>query len=124
MARRPRSSDTPPLAADDAEDVEPRFAIGECVSDVYEVRGLLGAGGMSQVFDAHDRRLGRRVALKVVLPTVDVEALYLEGRALAALAHPSVVTVHAAGAHRGIDYLVLEHVRGVSLYEYVRQRRR
>jgi serine/threonine-protein kinase len=109
--------------SDETEDEKPRFAIGECVSDQYEVRGLLGAGGMGQVFDAHDRGLGRRVALKVVLPKVDVESLRREGRALAAIAHPSVITVHATGVHRGIDYLVLEHVRGLSLFEYIRQRR-
>jgi len=117
----PLSSD--PLGEGATPDAEPRFAIGERVGGIYEVRGLLGAGGMGQVFDAHDRKLGRRVALKVVLPKVDVESLRMEGRALAAIQHPSVITVHAMGEHGGIDYLVLEHVRGVSLYEYLRQRR-
>jgi serine/threonine protein kinase len=127
MGRRLTPSNAPRTARSDeaagADHGAPRFGIGEIVSDLYEVRGLLGAGGMGQVFDAHDRKLGRRVALKVVLPSVDVESLYLEGRALAAISHPSVITVHSIGVHRSIDYLVLEHVRGVSLFDYIRQRR-
>ena len=114
---------SPDPTGDYERDVRPRFDVGERVGGVYEVRGLLGAGGMGQVFDAHDRALGRRVAIKVVLPDVDVESLRMEGRALAAIQHPSVITVHAMGEHRGVEYLVLEHVRGVSLFEYLRERR-
>ncbi len=101
----------------------PLFAVGELVGGVYEVRGLLGSGGMSQVFDAHDRRLGRKVAVKVVLPGIDPESLRLEGRALAAIDHPSVVTVHASGVHGGVDYLVLERVPGLSLADYIDRRK-
>ncbi len=49
------SSSPPPAAI---------FTLGDVLADTYEVRSILGAGGMGQVFDAHDRGLGRRVAIK------------------------------------------------------------
>ena len=111
----PRSSRPPPAHV---------FEIGTLVSGVYEIRRLLGEGGMGQVYEAQDRRLNRRVAVKVLLPHIDPASLQSEGQGLAAIRHPSVVTVHALGIHDGIPYLVLEHVAGVSLDVYAEQRQR
>src|ERR1019366_697426 len=91
------------------------LALGEIVNDTYEVRAMLGAGGMGEVYEAHDRVLNRRVALKVVHPTIAGEYLLREGRALAAIHHPGVVAVHTMGVHRGIAYLVLDRIRGLSV---------
>jgi serine/threonine-protein kinase len=91
------------------------FAVGDVIADVYEVRALLGAGGMGEVYDAHDRTLNRRVAIKVVLPSIETDYLLREGRALAAIHHPGIVSVHTMGTHRGVPFLVLERVRGLSL---------
>jgi serine/threonine-protein kinase len=93
------------------------------VDDVYEIRALLGAGGMGEVYDAHDRALNRRVALKVERPNVGSDYLLREGRALAAIRHPGVVTVHTIGRHRGLAYLVLERVYGLSLDRMIDDRR-
>jgi serine/threonine protein kinase len=101
----------------------PVFAIGEVVADTYEVKAVLGAGGMGEVYDAHDRVLNRHVALKVVRPNIASDYLLREGRALAAIHHPGVVTVHAMGEHRGIGFLVLERVRGLSLDRMLDDRR-
>jgi serine/threonine protein kinase len=101
----------------------PIFPVGQIVGGGYEVRGLLGEGGMGQVLDAYDLHLRRRVAIKVPLQNVDDTVLRREGQALAALRHPSVVAVHAFGHHEGRPYLVLEHLSGVSLEEYAAQRR-
>ncbi len=95
------------------------------LSGTYEIRGVLGAGGSGQVFDAHDRALNRRVAVKVAWPGVRGLGLLLrqEAQALAVIRHPALVSVYAFGAHEGIEYLVMERVPGVTLEEHLAQRR-
>jgi serine/threonine protein kinase len=102
---------------------EPTFRPGEIIGDVYEVRALLGAGGMGEVYEVHDRVLNRRVAIKVVHPGIASDYLLREGRALAAIHHPGIVTVHTMGAHREIPFLVMERVRGLSLDRMLDDRR-
>jgi eukaryotic-like serine/threonine-protein kinase len=104
-------------------DSRPVLALGEVVGDVYEVRALLGAGGMAEVYEAHDRILNRRVALKVVRPGIDSEYLLGEGRALAAIRHPGIVAVYTMGMHRGVAFLVLERVSGLSVDRLLNERR-
>jgi eukaryotic-like serine/threonine-protein kinase len=119
-------SDADPKPADPAapaRDYRPVFTLGEIVADVYEVRALLGAGGMGEVYGAHDRLLNRRVALKVVRPGIAPEYLVGEGRALAAIHHPGIVAVHTMGTHRGISFLVLERVSGLSVDRLLNERR-
>ncbi len=96
---------------------------GELVDGVYEIRTLLGEGGMAQVYEAHDRILDRLVAVKAAWPKPDFPPLLNEGRALARFRHPSLVSVHTAGEHRGIEFLVMERIYGVSLAEHIRHRR-
>ena len=86
----------------------------------YEVGELLGAGGMAEVYRAHDPRLRRDVAIKVVLTDGAPDAGRLrrfedEARAVAALSHPNVLTVFDVGASGGRPYLVLELLEGESL---------
>jgi serine/threonine-protein kinase len=104
---------------------EPRttFQVGELVGDNYEVRALLGAGGMGEVYEVHDRLLNRRVAIKVVHPGIAADYLLREGRALAAIHHPGIVTVHTMGVHRDVAFLVMERVRGLSLDRMIDDRR-
>jgi len=99
------------------------FADGEIVAETYEIRAVLGSGGMGEVYEAHDRILNRRVALKVVRPGIASDYLLREGRALAAIHHPGIVTVHSMGVHRDVAFLVLERVRGLSLDRMVDDRR-
>lgn len=98
------------------------FPIGELLSETYEIRAIIGHGGMGQVFEAHDVGLVRRVAIKANFADVD-EAFSIrnEARALAAIRHPGVVGVYALGCHRGIDYMVMEHVPGVTLAHHLEQ---
>ena len=96
------------------------FRIGELVSDTYEIRAVLGCGGMGQVFDAHDVGLVRRVAIKANFAEIELRfSIRNEARALAALRHPGVVSVYALGSHDGIDYMVMEHVSGVTLAHHL-----
>lgn len=104
------------------EDENRIFAPGELLDGVYEILHLLGRGGMGQVFEAHDHLLNRRVAIKAAWPNPLSPPLRNEARALAAFQHPSLVSVHTLGEHRGIDYLVMERVYGVSLSQHAHTR--
>jgi len=77
----------------------------------YEVVGLIGAGGMGEVYRAHDTRLGRAVAIKTVNAPF-TERFEREARAIAALNHPHICTLHDVGSFEGIGYLVMELVDG------------
>jgi len=93
----------------------------------YEVLGLLGAGGMGEVYRARDPRLGRDVAAKVLPEEVarDPERLSRferEARAVAALSHPNILTVFDVGTHEGTPYVVTELLEGETLREFVSRR--
>jgi serine/threonine protein kinase len=86
----------------------------------YEVIGLLGRGGTAEVFEAVDRLLGRRVAVKVlregVTPDPQATARFRrEARAAASLSHPNIVTVHDVGMDGDRPYIVMELVHGEPL---------
>jgi len=104
----------PPHADSIPPDQPPIFSVGDVLADAYEIRAVIGHGGMGQVYDVHDRNLGRRVAIKANWRDCP-QSVRTEARALAAVRHPSVVVVHALGTHDGVDYMVMEHVSGVSL---------
>ncbi len=95
------------------------FASG-AVLGPYRIVGLLGAGGMGQVYRAHDSRLHRSVAIKVLYPGQNVRRFETEARAVAALSHPNVVPIFDVGHDGGVDYLVEELVEGESLRELLR----
>ncbi len=86
----------------------------------YEILSPLGAGGMGEVYRARDTRLGRDVAIKV-LPEAfarDAERLRrfeTEARAVAALNHPNILSIHDIGTHEGSPFLVSECLEGHSL---------
>ena len=94
----------------------------------YEIVSLLAAGGMGEVYVARDTNLGRQVALKV-LPrelTADRERVarfVREAEASSALNHPSIVTVHDAGADGDVQYLAMELIDGEPLSEWMRAHR-
>jgi serine/threonine-protein kinase len=90
----------------------------------YTITGVIGAGGMGRVFRAHDPKLGRDVAIKVLLPGeagADAKARMLrEARAAAALSHPNAVAIYDVGETDSTDpYIVMELVVGRSLRELV-----
>lgn len=99
------------------------FSTGDVLADTYEVRGLLGSGAMGQVYEAQDLLLKRRVAIKVAKEGVDPAMLRYEAQALAAVRHPSVVTVYAVARHRGREMVVMERVYGVSLETHLARHR-
>ena len=90
----------------------------------YEVISAIGAGGMGQVFVAEDTNLGRRVAIKVLHAETAGDAerrerFKREARAVAALNHPNIVTLHAVDEVDGLMFLVMEHVDGRRLDDVI-----
>jgi len=85
----------------------------------YQITAEIGAGGMGVVYRAHDPRLGRDVAVKVSAERFS-ERFEREARAVAALNHPNICTLHDVGP----DYLVMELVEGETLADVLAQRPR
>ena len=97
---------------------------GEVVDGRYELEELVGTGGMSSVYRAHDRMLERKVALKILHQRYGEDAEYLErfrseARAVAQLAHPNIVTVIDRGDDDGRQFIVFEYVDGENLKQVV-----
>src|SRR5207245_1524468 len=85
---------------------------------------LIGSGGMSSVYRAHDTLLERNVALKVLHEHVgrdaaQVERFRREARAVAQLSHPNIVTVIDRGERDGRQFIVFEYVEGENLKQLV-----
>ena len=109
----------------------------------YEVLGLIGAGGMGEVYEARDTRLGRTVALKLLPPELGADPerrarFEREARAIASLAHPHICTLYDVGestpsgpealapsaqslAPGPIHYLVMERLAGETLAERLKR---
>src|SRR4029450_3085081 len=79
---------------------------------------------MGEVYRARDTRLGRDIALKILPPSrsadpAHVERFRREARAVAALSHPNIVTIHSVGGADGVHFLPMELVEGVSLADEI-----
>ena len=86
----------------------------------YQITAPIGAGGMGEVYKAHDTRLDRTVAIKVLAPTRagDAQAqqrFAREARAIAALSHPHICPLFDIGHQDGVDFLVMEYLEGETL---------
>ena len=93
--------------------------LGESLAATYDVERELTGGGMSRVFLARDRQLGRPVVIKILprelAAAVSIERFRREILLAAALQHPHIVPVHAAGETNGLPYLIMPYVEGESL---------
>jgi serine/threonine-protein kinase len=102
--------------------------VGEVLLDRYELEELVGSGGMSSVYRAHDRLLDRTVAMKVLhehqlLDPDNVERFRREARSAAVLSHPNIVTVIDRGEHDGRPFIVFEFVDGENLKRMILRER-
>lgn len=90
----------------------------------YRIEHTLGQGGMADVYAAHDERLDRPVAVKVLRPGLASDAgvrdrFETEARSAARLSHPNVVAVFDTGEHGGVPYLVMERLPGQTLADRI-----
>lgn len=115
-----------PADEDEADEVERLDRI-----DHYQVRGILGRGGMGAVYEAFDTELERKVALKLLrADMIELEQraaysqrMWREARVLASLNHPNVLTVHDVGQWRDQVYIVTELIDGQTFGQWLEQER-
>jgi serine/threonine protein kinase/Tfp pilus assembly protein PilF len=101
-----------------ADSVEARLAAGIQLGR-YKILSLLGAGGMAEVYKAHDTRLGRAVALKVTSKHRYTARFEREARAASALNHPNICSIYDVGEVDDRPFLVMELLEGKTLREYI-----
>jgi eukaryotic-like serine/threonine-protein kinase len=103
---------------------------GSTLANRYEIKGVLGVGGMGVVYKAHDRELGETVAIKTLKPdmvasdTTALERFKSEIRLARRISHRNVVRTHDLGESGGLYYITMEYVEGKSLKELVKERGR
>jgi serine/threonine-protein kinase len=87
----------------------------------YVLERLVGVGGMAAVYQARDERLGRVVALKLLVGDEAVRTRFVrEARAVAAVDHPHIIPVYAAGEADGMQFIAMRFVPGETLYGVIR----
>ena len=95
----------------------------------YRLRGVLGRGGMSVVYEAEFLRLGNTVALKVLAPELSSDDTFrtrflLESRTAASLNHPNVIPIYDSGPHGDLLYISMRYVAGADLRSVLRTHQR
>ncbi len=103
--------------------------IGMLIGDRYEILEKIGTGGMSDVYKAKCHKLNRFVAVKVLKQEFSENANFvskfkIEAQAAAGLMHPNIVNVYDVGDDRGIYYIVMELVEGITLKKYIEKKAR
>ncbi len=103
---------------------QPLFEIGEVVGDTYRLVRVIGEGACGRVYEAFDEIMQRKVAIKVAhRDPQKIALLRREARALAAVRHSGSVMPYAAGTWRGIEYLVMELLGGITLDDVIARHR-
>ncbi|MDD2980597.1 MAG: Stk1 family PASTA domain-containing Ser/Thr kinase [Hespellia sp.] len=95
----------------------------------YEILERIGSGGMADVYKGRDHKLNRLVAIKVLKSDYRTDEVFIakfqsEAQAAAGLMHPNVVNVYDVGEDRGLHYMVMELVEGITLKDYIEKKGR
>lgn len=102
---------------------------GVIISDRYQIMSRIGTGGMADVYKAMDHKLNRYVAVKVLKREFREDETFVrkfqtEAQSAAGLLHPSIVNVYDVGEDRGLYYIVMELVEGITLKDYIQKKGR
>lgn len=100
---------------------------GIVLGERYQIISRVGSGGMADVYKAKDQKLDRLVAVKVLKPEFREDTNFVakfgkEAQAAAGLSHPNVVNVFDVGEDRGVYYIVMELVEGITLKDYINRK--
>lgn len=100
---------------------------GVVIGNRYEIMGRIGTGGMADVYKAADRVLNRYVAVKVLKREFREDVNFVkkfqsEAQAAAGLLHPNIVNVYDVAEDRGLYYIVMELVEGITLKDYIQKK--
>lgn len=102
---------------------------GKIIGERYEIEEKIGTGGMADVYKASDKRLNRKVAIKVLKQEFSEDKSFItrfknEAQAAAGLSHPNIVSVYDVGEDKGSYYIVMELVNGVTLKKFIEKKGR
>src|SRR5262249_39570260 len=92
----------------------------------YEIRSQVGVGGMGEVYLAQDTRLDRKVALKILPPTLAedqdrMSRFVREAKLASALNHPNIITIHEIGEIDDVHFIATEYIEGETLTEQLQK---
>ncbi|MBR3293273.1 MAG: Stk1 family PASTA domain-containing Ser/Thr kinase [Oscillospiraceae bacterium] len=101
--------------------------IGQILEDRYEISELIGEGGMARVYRALDKRLNRKVAVKIMRDEMAADEDFrrrfcAESQAVAMLSHPNIVAVYDVSHSDQIEFIVMELIDGITLTQYMDRR--
>ena len=101
--------------------------IGRLLDNRYEIREVIGMGGMAVVYKARDHRLNRFVAVKILKDEYSQDEefrrrFHAESQAVAMLSHPNIVSVHDVSTTKEVDYIVMELIEGITLRQYMEKK--
>ena len=111
------------------EDIALLFDKGTLINDRYEIKALLGKGGMGVVYQVYDRLLREEAALKMMLPSLMMqkraeERFIQEARISMHLSHENIVRVRDIGEFQSLRYIFMEYVKGVTLRQLIDKKQR
>lgn len=102
---------------------------GMLIGERYEILGLIGSGGMADVYKARDSKLNRLVAVKVLRQEFRMDKTFVskfqkEAQAAAGLSHPNIVSVYDVGEDVNANFIVMELVEGITLKDYIKRKKK
>jgi len=100
---------------------------GVILGERYEVRERIGTGGMAEVYRGKDQKLNRFVAIKVLKKEYREDEVFVrkfraEAQSAAGLMNPNIVNVYDVGEDRGLYYIIMELVEGITLKDYIEKK--